>query len=355
MIDDKRIFFCWSISHHTAPIEYREKVSPSPTQLDLMYQVLNDQDWASELTILATCNRLEIYGASYETDSRSLTSCIARVLNVDPDTLFQKSALLTGREALQHLFAVTAGLDSQIVGEVEITGQVKQAFLYAAKQRTVGRILNRAFQKSFQTSKWIRSNTDIGKGQINVATVAVDLALKVFGNLSGSSILVIGAGDIAEKTIAALRSRGARNLFLSNRTHEKARELASKTGGESVPFESLDGYLNRADLVLCSTASPSFILTEARMDAFLNKRAIRPLCLLDLALPRDIDPAIDKFPNVFLYNLDDLAHIAKTNLEARKEELGKCYEHIEKKINHLTGGPAMQSIDTTDPQGVRQT
>ncbi|MCZ6672761.1 MAG: glutamyl-tRNA reductase [Verrucomicrobia bacterium] len=355
MIDGKRTFICWGVSHHTASIEYREKISPNPDQLDQIYQKLNDQDWMNEMTVLSTCNRLEIYGATYETDSHKLTTALSKILNVDKDVLIEKSNLLVGEKALQHLFAVTAGLDSQIIGEVEITGQVKQAFLHAAKKRTVGRMLNKAFQKSFQTTKWIRSNTNIGKGQINVATVAVDLALKVFGNLRNSTTLVIGAGDIAEKTISALRSRGARNLIHSNRTFEKAQELALTTGGKAIPIESLDSFLNKADVVLCSTASPDFILTEPRMNTFLKKRAVRPLCLLDLALPRDIDPAIDKFPNVFLYNLDDLAEIADANLKARKEELGKCREHIEKKIHHLMHGHTQKSMQDPEPGGIQQT
>lgn len=355
MSQSKKTFFCWGVSHHSAPIEYREKISPTPSQTEAIYKALNEKEWIGELTVLSTCNRLEIYGASYESHYRELADTVAKVLNVDPTEMFEKSMIVEDREAMLHLFSVTAGLDSQIVGEVEITGQVKQAFLHAAKQRTVGTLLNKAFQKSFQSTKWIRTNTNIGKGQINVATVAVDLAMKVFGRLHSSTALVIGAGDIAEKTIAALRSRGVRKLILSNRTFGKAQELASAFGGNAVPFESLDCHLLQADVVLCSTASPEFILTESRMQTFLKKRAIRPLCLLDLALPRDIEPAIENFPNVFLYNLDDLAEIADSNLKARQEELGKCKEHIEKKVAHLAGlDSSPRKIASAEPDGLKE-
>ena len=246
-------------------------------------------------------------------------------------------------------------MDSQIIGEVEITGQVKQAFLYAAKQRMVGRLLNRAFQKSFQSTKWIRSNTNIGKGQINVATVAVDLAIKVFGNLRDASTVVIGAGDIAEKIIAALRSRGVRNLIICNRTYEKAEELATSTGGKAIRMEALDQHLSKADVILGSTSSKEFILTKDNMKTALKHRGVRPLCLLDLALPRDIDPSLDKFDNVFLYNLEDLADIADANLKARKEELGKCRIHIKKKIHHLTHRHSSKSSQGSEPTGVGQT
>ena len=351
----KRTFFCWGVSHHSAPIEYRERISPSPEQLAAIYKVLGQLDWISELTVLSTCNRLEIYGASYESHYSDLAKAVANVLGVDSNEMNEKSRNLEGREAMLHLFSVTAGLDSQIVGEVEITGQVKQAFLHAAKQRTVGTVLNKVFQKSFQSTKWIRTHTDIGKGQINIATVAVDLAMKVFGRLHNTTALVIGAGDIAEKTIAALRSRGVRNLIVSNRTFVKAQELASSFGGNAVPFESLDCHLLQADVVLCSTASQEFILTEQRIQTFLKKRAIRPLCLLDLALPRDIEPSIEDSPNVFLYNLDDLADIADSNLKARHEELGKCKEHIEKKVAHILGIDATpRTSPNPEPEGLKE-
>ena len=355
MTQDSRTFFCWGVSHHTAPIEYREKISPDTAQVDSIYELLNAEEWINELTVLSTCNRLEIYGAGYETHSHKIASTISKIIEIDHGELNEKSGLLVDHEAMQHLFSVTAGLDSQIVGEVEITGQVKQAFLTAGKQRTVGKMLNKAFQKSFQTTKWIRSNTNIGKGQINVATVAIDLALKVFGNLKSCNTLVIGAGDIAEKTIAALKSRGANNFAISNRTFEKAKALAESMGGIALPFESLDSFLAKADVVICSTASKDFILTEPRMNHFLKKRAIRPLCLLDLALPRDIDPGIDRFPNVFLYNLDDLADIAETNLQARKEELGKCHAYIEKKIQHILYGNTSNHSQERESRGIQPT
>jgi glutamyl-tRNA reductase len=355
MTKDRLSFFCWGVSHQTAPIEFREKISPDAKQLTEIYQVLGQKEWMSELTILSTCNRFEIYGAAYETNSSIIASSLSTILGVDSSQLSDKSNLIEGEHALQHLFAVTSGLDSQIVGEVEITGQVKQAFLHAAKQRTVGRLLNRAFQKSFQTTKWIRSNTNIGKGQINVATVAVDLALKVFGNLKDSSTVVIGAGDIAEKIIAALRSRGVNRLVLSNRTFEKAQKLASQTGGLAAPMEELDQHLIRADVVLCSTSSQDLILTEKRMQGFLKKRGIRPLCLIDLALPRDIDPALEKSNNVFLYNLDDLAELAEFNLKARKEELGKCHAYIAKKIQLLAFGRSSEPPQGSDQSEVQQT
>lgn len=345
-------FFCWGISHHTTPIEFREKISPDPSQIEKIYEELNNLEWLNEVTILSTCNRLEVYGTGYETNAPAIAKLFSKILKVDSKELAEKSNLLLEEEAMRHLFSVTAGLDSQIVGEVEITGQVKQAYLYAAKQRTVGQHLNKAFQKSFQTCKWIRSNTNIGKGQINVATVAVNLAIKIFGNLRKSTVIVIGAGDIAKKTIAALLSRGSRNLILCNRTFSKAQELAESIGGNAVPFESLNCHLLQADVVLCSTSSPDLVLSKSRMQEFIKKRSIRPICLLDLALPRDIDPEIDQLPNVFLYNLDDLAEIAESNLAARKKELSYCRGYIEKKVYHVVQDTS-PSVENNNPRQIK--
>ena len=355
MAQDNRTFFCWGVSHHSAPIEFREQISPNEEQMQRIYETLNAEEWLNETTVLSTCNRLEIYGAAYEVQSKRISQIISKIIEKGAQELDDKSRVLTNDAAMQHLFAVTAGLDSQIIGEVEITGQVKQAFLTAGKHRTVGKMLNRAFQKSFQTTKWIRSNTNIGMGQINVATVAVDLAQKVFGNLRSCKTLVIGAGDIAEKTLTALKSRGVKNPAVCNRTFEKAKELASEAGGTALHFDNLDSVLGKADVVLCSTSSQEFILTEARMKNFLKKRSIRPQCLLDLALPRDIDPGIDRFANVFLYNLDDLAQIAEANLQARKEELGKCHSYIERKISHLLLSSKQTPRPDTGPGGIQQT
>ncbi len=341
MDNQAQALFCWGLSHHTAPLDYRESVAPSPTQLEQIYALPNYCDWLHELTVLSTCNRLEVYGTGYGDIEKCLTVELSKILQVEIDPLRQKSALKFGQAALSHLFAVTAGLDSQIVGEVEITGQVKQAYLQAGKRGTVGRKLNQAFQRSFQTTKWIRSQTRIGVGQISVATVAVDFVLKIYGNLYKSTVLVIGAGDIAEKTMAALRSRGVRNLILSNRTFANAQALAEANQGTVAPFDSLDCHLiTQVDIVVCSTSSREFIFDRSQVQRIMKRRTIRPLCLIDLALPRNIDPAIADLPNVFLYNLDDLAKIAQSNLAARQNEVVKGMDYIDKKSLRV-----MQNID----------
>lgn len=336
MDNQAQALFCWEVSHHTAPLDFRESIAPTPEQVEHIYALPHSCDWLHEMTVLSTCNRLEVYGTGYGDIEENLTREICNILQTEADPLRQKSTLKLDREALSHLFAVTAGLDSQIVGEVEITGQVKQAFLHAGKRGTVGRKLNQAFQRSFQTAKWIRSQTRIGIGQISVATVAVDFVLKIYGKLDKSTVLVIGAGDIAEKTMAALRSRGVRNLILSNRTFANAQALAEANQGTVAPFNSLDCHLiTQVDIVVCSTSSREFIFDQSQVREIMNKRTIRPLCLIDLALPRNIDPAIADLPNVFLYNLDDLAKIAQSNLQARQAEVAKGLDYIRNKSLHV--------------------
>ncbi len=343
MDNQAQALFCWGVSHHTAPLDFRESIAPTPPQLEQIYALPHHCDWLHELTVLSTCNRLEVYGTGYGKIEKSLTVELCKILQTEVDPLREKSALKFGKEALSHLFAVTAGLDSQIVGEVEITGQVKQAFLQAGKLGTVGRKLNQAFQRSFQTTKWIRSHTRIGVGQISVATVAADFVRKIYGNLGKSTVLVIGAGDIAEKTMAALRSRGLRNLILSNRTFANARALAEANQGIVAPFDSLDCHLiTQVDIVVCSTSSREFIFDRSQVQRIMKRRTIRPLCLIDLALPRNIDPTIATLPNIFLYNLDDLAKIAQSNLEARKSEVVKGMDYIDKKSLRV-----MQNINRT--------
>ncbi len=343
MDNQTQAFFCWGVSHHSAPLSYREAIAPTPPQIKKIYALPHRCDWLHELTVLSTCNRLEVYGTGYGEIEEVLTAELSEILQTEADSLREKSTLKFGRDALSHLFAVTAGLDSQIVGEVEITGQVKKAFLQAGKRGTVGRKLNQAFQKSFQTSKWIRSHTHIGVGQISVATVAVDFVLKIYGNLGKSTVLVIGAGDIAEKTMAALRSRGVRNLILSNRTFAHARALAEANHGIVAPFDSLDCHLiTQVDIVVCSTSSREYIFDRSQVQQIMKRRTIRPLCLIDLALPRNIEPTIAALPNVFLYNLDDLAKIAQSNLEARRNEVVRGMDYIDRKSLRV-----MQNINRT--------
>ena len=227
-------------------------------------------------------------------------------------------------EAAIHLFEVAAGIDSQIIGETEILGQVKNAYSIATRKGAAGPVLNRLVQKSFQAAKWIRTHTAIGEGQINVATVSVDLAIKIFGRLDQRRILVVGTGEIGEKTAKALQSPGATDLTVTSRRLETAETLAGRVGGRAVPLDVLDTGLAEFDIVISSTSAPTALLTRDKVDRSMGKRIHRPLFLVDLAVPRDIEAACGELNNVYLYNVDDLAAIAAENLSQRQAEVGRC-------------------------------
>jgi glutamyl-tRNA reductase len=249
---------------------------------------------------------------------------LGAVTGCTPAELDSAVTLRQNHAAIGHLFAVASGLDSQIVGETEILGQVKQAYDAALAQHWTGPVLNRVFQKTFQAAKHIRTNTGIGAGQISIATVAVDLAGRIFGELAQIKILVVGAGDIGLKTVQAFQSRGATAITVASRTLAKAEEAAAHAGGWALSLADLPAAIAEADIIASSTSSADFILTRELIAAGIKRRPARPLFLIDLALPRDVDPATAELANVFLYNLDDLAEIAAENLAQREAEVAKC-------------------------------
>jgi glutamyl-tRNA reductase len=212
---------------------------------------------------------------------------------------------------------------------------VKDAYADAQKRATVGAALNRLFQKTFQAAKHVRTHTAIGQGQVSIATVAVDLAQKIFGDLERTQILVLGAGDVGEKTVTAFKSRGAAHLTVANRTLATAQALAESLDGQAIPFEEVSAQLGRFDIVVCSTAAPTHVLDTAMIGAAIRKRPARPLFLIDLALPRDVEATSAKLSNVFLYNLDDLAKIADENLALRQAEIARCRAILSEKAEAL--------------------
>ena len=235
---------------------------------------------------------------------------------------FEKFRLSLGnREAIQHLLEVATGIDSQMLGETEIFGQVKAAYAAAQARGHTGVVLNRVFQKTFQAAKHVRTHTAITEGQVSVANVAVDLAVNIFGQLGSLRILLLGAGEIGEKTARAFQSRGATGLVVASRTLERATELAAALGGAALPFEQREARLVDFDIVVCSTAAPHTVISAAAVAATMKHRPAQPLFFIDLALPRDVDTAVTSLDNVYLYNLDDLAQIAEENRRAREAEV----------------------------------
>jgi glutamyl-tRNA reductase len=317
--------FFLGVSHHRTPLELREKLALTADKIEQFCQKLGAMPGLREYAVLNTCNRVEFYGiaeggATAETLETEFCSFQSFPLN----EFRAIREFATGIPVVEHLLEVSAGLDSQMLGETEILGQVKTAYADAQKRRSVGPLLNRLFQKNFQYAKYIRTNTAITEGQISVANVAVDLAQKIFGKLTATKILLLGAGDIGEKTAKAFQSRGAASLTVASRNIERAMALAQTFDARALPFEHVPHHLFEYDIVVCSTAAPSAVVRAQDAAHAMKKRRAQPLFFIDLAMPRDVEPAVGGLENVFVYNLDDLARIAEENRLAREAEVAKA-------------------------------
>ena len=328
--------FVVGASHHTTPLEWRERLSIGPDKITALQSQFAALPGLHEFTILNTCNRVEIYGVAEDDnaiDSLQTTFCSAQDIALEDFAKIQIKRL--GADTIRHLVSVASGLDSQLVGENEIFGQVKGAYANAQTAHSVGPVLNRVFQKAFQTAKHVRTHTAISEGQVSTANVAVDLALTIFGDLASARVLLIGAGEIGEQSAKAFRSRGAHAITVSSRTPAHAMELASALDARAIPFEKVHSHLADFDIVACATAAPGAILAAATVAQAMKSRPASPLFLIDLALPRDIDPSAADLENVYLYNLDDLAKISEQNRSARLSEVEKAQALIKERTERL--------------------
>ncbi|MEO6568916.1 MAG: glutamyl-tRNA reductase [Opitutaceae bacterium] len=334
MSDEK--LFVLGATHHTAPLAVREKLTLGESVATALHAELTGLSQLREFTMLSTCNRVEFYGVATNPDAVAQVQAMFCARQRFDPAEFEKIRLsLNGRDAIRHLLEVAAGLDSQMLGETEIFGQVKEAYALAQKRGSTGPVLNRIFQKAFQAAKNIRTNTAITEGQVSVANVAVELASKIFGDLRETRVLLLGAGEIGEKTARAFQSRGAASITVASRRFERATDLAATLGASPMPFEQREPRLGEFDIVVCATSAPDTVIAPDSTAAAMKKRPARPLFFIDLALPRDVDPAVAELQNVFLYNLDDLAKIAEENRAAREAEIAKCRGIVVEKADAL--------------------
>ena len=312
------------LNHKTAPIELREKLSIGEEALPDALADLKSQTHAAECLILSTCNRTEIYAcAETRSDYAGITAWISRHFGIEADSISSHLYSHPGHKAAEHLFRVVSSVDSMIVGESQILGQVKDAYRIAAKNGATGPVLNALFQQAIAVGKRVRTETDIGKGAFSVGSVAVQLAGSIFDKLSGRTILVIGAGEMSELTMAHLTSAGASSVLVANRTYQKAARLASKFNGQAVQFEDLASVMESADIVITSTGSSEPIITGEMVSSVRHARRGRPIFFIDMAVPRDIEPEVGDFDNVFLYNIDDLQAVVAADMLGRHGELAK--------------------------------
>jgi len=318
------------LNHRVAPLELRERLAFSAAELKNRFQAGSLPAGMDELVVLSTCNRTEVYACGE--DDTALRVALEGVLSAKrgaavslTDSQFYGFG---GEMAVRHLFRVAASLDSMILGESQILGQVREAYRLAQEGRTSGRVLSRLFQQAVRVGKRARSETAISAGAVSVSSVALDLARKIFGDLSGRQALVLGAGETGELTLSLLVDQGVESVLVANRTYRRAVELALKYHGTAVNYDELHKYLAQADIVLSSTSAPHFILTRDNAGPYLARRH-RPVFLIDLAVPRDIDPALAELENCFLYNIDDLQGVVQANVQERQSQVGMVEEIVE--------------------------
>ncbi|HKR08038.1 MAG TPA: glutamyl-tRNA reductase [Gemmatimonadaceae bacterium] len=305
------------VSHATASIDVREKLAFNSREALDALSSLRDDGGLREGVILSTCNRTEIYAV---TDDERVVDRIAGLYSDRlGEDVGQYLYVRHEREATSHLVSVAAGLESMILGEAQIHGQVRDAWEESRLQS--GPILNRMFQSALLAGSRAREETGIGRGAASVSSAAVQLAKKIFGGLGGRRAMVLGAGDVAELALECLLSEGVRVAIVANRTHERARSLAERHGATAMHYDQCWESLRDVDVLICSTAAPVPVVTLARIRSTIEARGDRPLCILDIALPRDVEPAVGELDNVFLYDLDDLRAAAAANLERREEDV----------------------------------
>ena len=322
--------FCVGLNHRTANVETRELFAGDVEGA----QTLKERGVCSEVLLLATCNRVEIYGAASDeiaTESivRSLRGSVPPDVAIDDGIFYRHDGLA----CTEHLFRVAAGLDSMVVGETEILGQTKQAYESARQTGNAGPMLHRVFQRAFRVAKQVRSRTDITRGSVSVGSVAVDLAEKIFGELRGRKVLLVGAGDMSEKTARALHSRGCTELRVTNRSVDRAAELAAQFGGRAVSFKQWTTECNDIDILISSTSADDPLLTREMLGPVVAHRVNQPLFIIDIAVPRDVAPDVNELDGVYLYDIDSLQAIAEQSMALRRQAVAQGEAIVAEHVN----------------------
>ncbi len=321
--------FCIGLNHKTAPVEIRERLAFAESQLPEQLEQIGELPAVAEVVILSTCNRVEIYGAAVESPAAALSEVQAYLVDhfdiADEAVEFYQQE---GEAAAHHLFEVASGLDSMVLGETEIFGQVKKAYSTAHQSGATGRATNKLFQQSFTIGKLVRSNSAIQHGSTSIGSVAVDLAEKIFGDLKGSSVMIVGAGEMSRTTAQSMVSRGASSIIVSNRSYDKAVELAEELDGEALRFDDWEKALRKVDILISSTSAPHPIITRENLEPHMRRRRGRPLFLIDIAVPRDIADDVRQLDDAFPYNIDQLSEIAEAGKSKRLEQIAVCRELI---------------------------
>lgn len=309
--------FCVGLSHHQTDVEARERFAGHAETNCILREA-----GCTEALLLATCNRVEVYGASDKRISTDeVARCLAREIDHDPHPYAAPFYRYEDEKCAQHLFRVASGLDSMVVGETEILGQAKKAYEQARAGGVAGRYLHRLFQRAFRVAKQVRTRTEITRGSVSVGSIAVDLAGKIFGDLAKCKVLLLGAGETGERTARALASRGVIDLRVSNRSEERAAILAQSVVARAIPFAHWTKQCQEVDIMITSTSSEKPLLMREKLEPMLRARIDRPLFIIDIAVPRNVDPGVNELGGVYLYDIDSLQSIAEQSLALRRQQV----------------------------------
>ncbi len=346
------------ISYHTAPVEVREQVSFRPKDVPALLQRIRDQFPGSELVLVSTCNRTELYTAGIDVEAgkhQLLQLLLKGSVSFRDDELEKHFYVKSGLDAAEHMLSVASSLDAMVVGESEVLGQVKQAFAMADEAGMTGKVLQLLFQRAFKTAKRVHTETDICRGRVSVSSLAVEFAEKVFDDLSTKTVMIVGAGETAELALKSLMDRGARDVLVLNRSSGRGQELAGRCGGRAIPFELLEDYLARADIVISSTSAPHLVIHVAAVQRAIQARRGKPMLMVDIAVPRDIDPAAAHIKNVYVYSIDDLQLMAAENITKRRESVEQAWGIVRQGLaeiaEHFEGGGLREILRKIDEQG----
>jgi len=322
------------LSHKTAPVEIRERVAFAADCLHDALERVRVDEAVPEAVIVSTCNRVEVYAAARDRDQgvEQVVRFFAEYHGLPLEDLRPHLYVYQGPAAVRHVFRVASSLDSMVVGEPQILGQVKDAYEAAAAGKATGLVLNKFMHKAFSTAKRVRTETAIAQAAVSVSFAAVQLARAIFGSLEGKSVLVIGAGEMCELAVTHLVENGVKEVQVTNRTLARAEELAGRFQGRAVPFEEFAYHLPEVDIVISSTGAPHFVLGVEAVRAAMKARKQKPMFLIDIAVPRDIDPRINDLPNVYLYDVDDLQSVVEQNKKEREKEAEKAERIVAEEV-----------------------
>ncbi|GJQ24034.1 MAG: glutamyl-tRNA reductase [Planctomycetia bacterium] len=325
------------LNHKSAPVEVREKLAFNASNISTALSLFLHRYQSAETVILSTCNRVEMYVSSLDgaVKTEDILSFFADFHKIALNEFSPYMYHYADDRAVNHLFFVTASLDSMVLGESQILSQVKEAYTMASMDEATGKVMNQLFQQALNVAKIIHTRTNIGKRKVSISSVAVEFAEKIFQEFTGKTVLVVGAGEMCELLLKHLYEEGARTIVVANRTFERAQEIANAFQGQAIKYELLGEYLAKADIIISSTSAPHYVIhTDQVKDAIRHRRG-NPMFLIDIAVPRDIEPEIANIDNVYLYNIDDLQSVVSQNIDERTREVEKCRSIVEEEVEHF--------------------